>query len=237
MIDELPPYILTRSVFNWEDVKSPGEGADKYDCLDTYAAWQASYSAKPTYLPNWGRMSSETFCIPQTLVPRANNGKAVNNSSYAVIVTFTGTIYNHKFLFGGDLEESGWEALLNQNPRFRASVQGTTFYFVSHHGHVSGFSPELFKAMGQKPTLNLISATNCYDSHDSRYSENALGLRFGSDVHYTLTTRSHGSIFIDVDDTGLATVNSWDLPDNIKPEPPSYLSYLPALTPPPGYFR
>jgi beta-lactamase superfamily II metal-dependent hydrolase len=162
-------------------------------------------------------MSIETFRTPQVLLPNTNNGKAVNNSSFAAIVTFSGTIYTHKLLFGGDLEESGWEALLKQNARFRTAVQGVTLYFVSHHGHVSGFSSELFKAMGQKPGLNLVSATNCYDSYDSRYSANAQGVYFGQEQRFTLTTRTDGSIFIDVADTGQATVNCYDLADNVEP--------------------
>jgi beta-lactamase superfamily II metal-dependent hydrolase len=230
VIDELPPRLLLRSTYNWERVKSPGVSADKYENLDTYATWQETYDAPAVYVPNWGQMSFEHFRIPQVLLPNTDNGKAVNNSSLVVIVTFSGTIHTHKLLFGGDLEDSGWESLLKQNARFRAAVQGTTFYFASHHGHVSGFSTELFKAMGRNPLVNLISATSCYDSHDSRYSENARGLYFGTEPRYSLTTRTDGSILIEFDETGFATVSCGDLPDNVEPETPDYLaSYLRVL--------
>jgi beta-lactamase superfamily II metal-dependent hydrolase len=224
VIEELPPYLLLRGLYNWEDVKSPDKSADDYESLDTFAAWQAQYTAVPVYAPNWGRMSIEHFRVPQIILPNTNNGKAVNNSSFAVIVTFTGTVYTHKFLFGGDLEQSGWEALLRQNAAFRTAVKGTTFYFASHHGHISGFSTELFTAMGGQPFLNLISATTCYDSHDSRYSANARGLYFGQEQRFTLTTRTDGSIFIDVNDAGVATVSAYHLADNLEPEVPDYLS-------------
>jgi beta-lactamase superfamily II metal-dependent hydrolase len=234
VIADLPPYILTRSTYSWDHVKSPDKDADEYESLDTYTAWQAGYNSPVTHAPNWGRMAIETFRVPQVLVPGSNNGKAVNNSSFAVIVTFSGSIHKHKFLFGGDLEQSGWESLLKQN-EFRAAVQGVTFYFASHHGHVSGFSTELFNAMGQKPYLNLISATSCYDSHDSRYSANARGLYFGQNQRFTLTTRTDGSIFIDVDDTGLATVNTYCLLDNLEPEVPDYVaSFLKSFNLPSG---
>jgi beta-lactamase superfamily II metal-dependent hydrolase len=237
VIEELPPYLLLRNKFKWDDVKTPGTNPSKYENLDNYAAWQESYSAPPTVTPNWGRMKIQHFKVPQVLVSGSNNFKAVNNSSFAVIVTFEGTQYTHKLLFGGDLEESGWKALLQSDAEFRAAVVGTTLYFASHHGHKSGFSSALFKAMGRKPHLNLISVTENDDSVDGSYSDNAGGVYFGTEQRFTLTTRTHGSIFIDVDDTGRATVTSQDLPDNLEPKaaaPDYILSLLNSLTPPQG---
>jgi beta-lactamase superfamily II metal-dependent hydrolase len=236
VIEELPPYLLLRNKFKWDEVKNPGTDPSKYENLDIYSSWQESYSARPTLTPNWGRMVIQTFKLPQVLVAGSNNSKAVNNSSFAVIVTFNGTRYTQKLLFGGDLEESGWEALLKSNAEFRAAVAGTTFYFASHHGHKSGFSSELFKAMGRKPHLNLISVTDTDDSVVGSYSDNAGGIFFGTEQRFTLTTRSHGSIFIEVDDTGYATVSHGYLPDNVKPEPaiPNYIaSFLSSFTLPP----
>jgi len=232
VIEELPPYLLLRNKLKWDDVKIPGTDSSKYENLDKYATWQESYSASPTVTPNWGRMRIQSFRVPQVLVSGSNNSKAVNNSSFAVIVTFEGTQHKNKLLFGGDLEESGWEALLQSSPEFRAAVVGTKLYFASHHGHKSGFSGALFKAMGNKPDVNLISVTDTDDSVDGSYSGNAGGIYFGTERSFTLTTRTHGSIFIDVDDTGRGTISTGDLPDNLEPKPavPDYvLSFLSSL--------
>jgi beta-lactamase superfamily II metal-dependent hydrolase len=218
VINELPPYLLLRKEFNWNDVKTPGSGESEYESLNAYAPWQAAYTATPTIQPNWGQMNIQHFAVPQTLVSGCNNSKAVNNSSFAVIVTFAGSMYSQKMLFGGDMETSGWEVLLNTNAQFRSAVAGTTLYFASHHGHSSGFSSALFNAMGTKPGLNLISVTEGDDCVDSNYSNNAQGVYFGSEQRFTLTTRKHGSIFLETDPTGNTVVSHQNLPDNVEPE-------------------
>ena len=247
VISELPPCLLLRSQFNWNDVKTPGCDESEYENLNVYAPWQATYSAPPTIQPNWGQMQIQAFRVPQVLVSGSNNSKAINNSSYAVIVSFTGSIYKKKFLFGGDMETSGWEALLKSNAQFCQAVAGTTFYFASHHGHCSGFSSALFSAIGTKPHLNLISVTEKDESVDGGYSGNAQGVYFGpNDLRYTLTTRTHGSIFLDTDATGYTVVSHQDLPDNIERESvvPDYaaeflrtLGLGSTLPPVPGYIR
>ena len=229
VISELPPYLLLRAKFNWKDVKAPGSNESDYESLNTYIPWQDKYNAAPTIQPNWGQMHIRPFSLTQSLVAGADNSKAVNNSSYAVIVTFAGSKWKQKLLFGGDMETSGWESLLEANPQFKAELAGTTFYFASHHGHASGFSSALFDAMGTKPHLNLISVTTKDESVDnSRYSSNSGGLSFGpGDVRYTLTTRTHGSIFLNTDPTGHTVVSHEHLPDNIESK--YVTSYLKAL--------
>ncbi len=69
-------------------------------------------------------------------------------------MTVKGTKFQEKFLFGGDMETAGWEALLKQ-PGFKEAVKDIDFFIVSHHGHLSGFSEALFAAMGRKPILNI----------------------------------------------------------------------------------
>jgi beta-lactamase superfamily II metal-dependent hydrolase len=221
LIKLLPPYILLRAKYDWERVKRPDYKNGEYEKFDKYVSWQERYSAKPSVTPDWGRMGIEWFRAPAPpLAVGTDNNAAVNNSSYAVVVTVQGDEFKeHKLLFGGDLEESGWEALLLQK-RFRDAVRGTTFYFASHHGHKSGFSSALFAAMGKKPLLNLISATNCYDSREDRYSTTAEGLMFGPNRRSSLTTLTDGSIFIDIPQSGWATVQTVHLPNNVFAKKP-----------------
>ena len=51
LIDDLPPYMLTRLRFNWKDVKAPEKSADDYEALDAYSAWQATYNSPATVPP------------------------------------------------------------------------------------------------------------------------------------------------------------------------------------------
>lgn len=237
VISELPPYLLLRNKFDWKDVKTPGSGESEYENLNAYVPWQGTYNAPQTIFPDWGQVKIQHFKVPQILVSGANNSKAVNNSSFAVLVTFAGTIYTQKLLFGGDMETSGWEALLNQNGDFREAVKGTTLYFASHHGHSSGFSSELFKAMGTKPHLNLISVTEGDDSVDGNYSNNSLGVLFGAEERFTLTTRTHGSIFLDTDSTGHTHVTTNHLADNLETIPDFTMEFFKTLGLPPTYSR
>lgn len=62
-----------------------------------------------------------------------------NNLSLVVFIEYAG----FKILFPGDLEKSGWRALL-QRADFRAKLIGTNILVASHHGRESGFFPELF---------------------------------------------------------------------------------------------
>jgi len=237
VISELPPYLLLRNTFDWKDVKTPGCAESEYESLNAYVPWQGKYYAPQTVFPDWGQMKIQHFKVPQILVPGANNSKAVNNSSFAVLVTFAGTIYTQKLLFGGDMESSGWEALLNQNGAFREAVKGTTLYFASHHGHSSGFSSALFKAMGTKPHLNIISVTEGDDCVDGNYSNNSLGVLFGTEQRFTLTTRTHGSIFLDTDSTGYTNVTTNHLADNLETIPDFTMEFFKTLGLSPTYSK
>jgi hypothetical protein len=145
-------------------------------------------------------------------------------------VVVAGTKYAPKFLFGGDMEEAGWDELLTK-PDFREAVRGVWFYFASHHGHSSGFSTKLYDAMG-KPVLNLISVRHNDESRDSRYSADdfSSGWPLSSETRKMLSTTCDGSIFIDVDQTGLPNVYTRFLPDNLQPAksavPPSLQDFM-----------
>lgn len=139
----------------------------------------------------------------------------MNNSSIVTVVSVKGTQFSEKFVFAGDVEQAGWEALLKRES-FRNAVSGTDFYIASHHGHTSGFSPGLYQAMG-KPFLNLVSVHRRDEHVDSRYSssEYSRGVKFNDDTRYMLSTRNDGSIFVDVDSAGMSSVTTKDLPGNL----------------------
>jgi beta-lactamase superfamily II metal-dependent hydrolase len=168
--EKCPPALLLRQKYDWEDVKTAE--AD-YDNLDTYRDWQSTYNTTPFVFPDYG-IKVESFMLSPEQAKAVDESKYINNSSIVTIVTVTGTQHLEKFLFGGDMETAGWEALLKQ-PRFKEAVKGVDFYIVSHHGHQSGFSEALYAAMG-KPILNIVSIHN-YDEHiDDRYRQEAYAI-------------------------------------------------------------
>jgi competence protein ComEC len=163
---------------------------------------------------DWGDVDIQVFNLRPAAAYALNQNNWVNNSGMVAVVTITGTQFTEKFVFGADIETDGWTELL-KNPAFKAAVKGADFYIASHHGHSSGFSTELYDAMG-KPILNLISVTSGDEHADARYSseEYAIGTKIDGEKRYSLTTRTDGSIIIDVNAEGRFLVITKALADN-----------------------
>lgn len=210
LTSKLQPLILTRQQYNWEAVK---EADCDYSNLDHYAEWQVQYCV-PASPVEWGDVDIKVFSLTPSQAYNLNQNNWVNNSGMVVVLTIKGSTFTEKFVFGADVESDGWIQLL-KNDEFKAAVKGAWFYVVSHHGHTSGFSTELYEAMG-KPYLNLISVTGGDDHVDSRYcgEEYAIGTTVGGKERYSLTTRTDGSIFIDVNEKGQFTVYTLAVADN-----------------------
>jgi len=125
----------------------------------------------------------------------------INNRSIVTIITYNSPEgYRWKLLIAGDNEANGWEALLAK-PDFRAEIAETDFFIASNHGLESGFSADLFKAMG-KPIANIISTRSGADRVDPRYRKNGQGVKFpdGSRTHFV--TREDGNITVEMRDDG-----------------------------------
>jgi beta-lactamase superfamily II metal-dependent hydrolase len=214
LTSKLAPSILQRQRYDWEAIKEPDASSGEYENLDHYAAWQTKYSEPVKDEPDWG-MQIETFCLTPKDAIALDETKYVNNSSMVTIVSFKGTEFTEKFLFGADVEQAGWEALLKR-ASFKSAVSGTDFFIAPHHGHASGFSTALYEAMG-KPILNLVSVHSRDENVDSRYSSKdyAIGVEMGGERRYMLSTRNDGSIFVDVGAEGKFGVHTQNLPANI----------------------
>jgi beta-lactamase superfamily II metal-dependent hydrolase len=217
VVSRFKPAILDRQRYDWEGIKRPDAQDAEYQNLDTYSAWQETYSSPVVQAPNWG-MSIQRFCLTPNEARRLSEPSYVNNSGIVSVVTVAGTRFSEKFLFGADVEQDGWKALLMRED-FRSAVNGTDFYVVPHHGHTSGFSTELYDAMGGKPILNLISVTSRDEHVDQRYmsSDYASGTEVNGEKRYALTTRSDGTIIVDVNGEGRFSVAGVELPPNIRP--------------------
>jgi beta-lactamase superfamily II metal-dependent hydrolase len=214
LTSKLAPSILKRQRYDWEAVKEPDAANDEYQNLDHYAAWQTNYSEPVNEEPDWG-MQIGTFYLTPLQAMALDETKFVNNSSIVTVVSFEGTKFTEKFLFGGDVEQAGWEALLKR-ATFKDAVAGADFFIAPHHGHTSGFSTSLYEAMG-KPILNLVSVHSRDENLDLRYSGSdfAKGTDVNGERRNMLSTRNDGSIFVDVDSEGRFSVHTHFLPDNI----------------------
>lgn len=66
--------------------------------------------------------------------------QTTNDLSLVVFINYG----NFKILFPGDLEKTGWKALL-QRADFRAELAGTDILVASHHGRENGFCEDIFQ--------------------------------------------------------------------------------------------
>jgi beta-lactamase superfamily II metal-dependent hydrolase len=222
--EKCPPALLLRQKYDWEEVKTAE--AD-YDNLDVYRDWQNTYNAVPVVWPEWG-MTIESFWLTVEEAKAIDEGKYVNNSSIVTVATFKGTKFQEKFVFGGDMETAGWDALLRLRPRFKEAVKGAYFNITSHHGHESGFSEALYAAMG-KPIMNIVSIHNNDDHIDPRYCQEAYAigrkLPDGS-TRRQMTTRRDGTITISVNDEGKYWIETQCLLDNKFEKAANDLSWI-----------
>ncbi|HZQ20259.1 MAG TPA: MBL fold metallo-hydrolase [Terriglobales bacterium] len=206
------PAFLLRQKYDWEEIKAE---EDEYEKLDIYAAWQDTYNGTDPARPEYG-MTIQTFMLTPKEAKAVDETKFINNSSIVTVATVTGTKYQEKFLFGGDVETAGWDALLKKYPALKEAVKNVDFFIVPHHGHESGFSQALFDAMGRRPILNIVSIHHNDEYIDDRYGQEAyaLGTKIDGEYRRMLTTRSDGTITINANDAGEFWVSLEHLADN-----------------------
>lgn len=207
VMDKCEPARLKMQDYNWDEIKS--EVNAKYEHLDTYTEWTKGYDSSMGKSPDYGIEITRAYLTPDE-AKKIDEQKFVNNSSIVTVLNVNGTACSEKFLFGGDMETAGWDALLKKSEKLRMAVKGVDFYITSHHGHSSGFSEELYHAMGTKPILNIVSIHNGDEKIDDRYSKQEYAYGIGPDENKRrcLTTRRDGSIVIEVNSTGRYTVST-----------------------------
>lgn len=116
-----------------------------------------------------------------------------NNLSMVLQLTINGI----GFLFPGDLETAGWEALLQSNSEFRETVKNTHVLIASHHGRENGICNDIFEKHGCKPYWIVISDKGyMHDTQETLpyYKSKAKGAKFRGEDRWVLTTRNDGTI-------------------------------------------
>ena len=121
-----------------------------------------------------------------------------NNLSQIVFIEHHGTV----ICISGDLEETGWKALLAKEPAVQALLKRTNVFIASHHGRENGYCADVFthcapecvfisdKAIAHETQKDMSSV---YANHVSKgVSFNGLPLN----PRKVLTTRSDGHIWL-----------------------------------------
>ena len=115
-----------------------------------------------------------------------------NNLSMVVHLAIAGI----NFLFPGDVECAGWEALLRQ-PEFCKVVSETHVLIASHHGRVNGICTDVFDTYNCNPFYVVISDKGYM--HDTQetvpyYRSKTRGGPFRGETRHVLTIRNDGRI-------------------------------------------
>jgi len=119
-----------------------------------------------------------------------------NNLSVVLRLACDGTV----IMFTGDMELSGWRALLTR-PDFRQALLGVDIFVASHHGREDGYCEEMFQYFGPNcPRFVVVSDKSIV--HETQktgawYAGKAFGGNFnGEEKRKFITTRSDGSLLI-----------------------------------------
>lgn len=107
------------------------------------------------------------------------------------------------FLFPGDMECEGMEALLDKHPKLCTDLANVTVYVAPHHGRESGKCARVFDQYGCKPKLVVISDKGYV--HDTQQTvpwyrakvqagDGGWVLTGETDASYVLSTRDRGTI-------------------------------------------
>ncbi|MBM3204503.1 MBL fold metallo-hydrolase [Candidatus Uhrbacteria bacterium] len=142
----------------------------------------------PIATPDLGGVEMQSFHNPFSQFEDTNNASLVTFFFYGKI----------GIIFPGDMEKVGWLELL-KNPQFCAALQRTNIFVASHHGREGGYCAEVFNHC--KPELVIISdkPVEHQTQEHSLYQQHASGVRFGEQVRKVVSTRSDGTIFINVE--------------------------------------
>jgi len=210
----LKPQRITRQHYDWEELEAQPGG--QHDNLRRWKEFQEDYKW-PVDDPDWGPMNVTHWCLTVDEARALNESKFINNSSIITIVA----IGSFKMTFPGDIEKDGWLKKLEDN-EFCAALRGTTIFVTSHHGHSSGYVPEIYDAMG-KPWFNLTSIHHGDLGIENAYStpDSARGVEWNGEPRYSFTTRKDHSCFVKVDEFGRCSFGFYDLGANL-PRPTSY---------------
>ncbi len=148
---------------------------------------------------NWGGVRIVAFCNEY---PKYQFAK-LNDYSVATFLLYG----NLEFLFPGDLEAQGWQALMEREHFIKLSTPSRTnsaevrFLVAAHHGHVAGMYKPFLDLY--RPHLTIISG-KYGDQHTDNHSYYTVSTGFPvynsttgrTEVRYTVSTKVNNSILV-----------------------------------------
>ncbi len=194
---DLSPFCIDRpNHLTHEDILS-GNRREDSDILEKYFEIDNRYNhptpdnINPLKAPNNGGVDFQIF------YPKDCATSNINNHSLVTIISYA----ESKLLIPGDNGEPSWNELLERED-FISAIKGTDVLVAPHHGRKSGFSSALFKHIGQKPYLTIISdGPEGETSATDLYSQKTRGFTVykrsgGTEERKCLTTRNDGVIVV-----------------------------------------
>jgi beta-lactamase superfamily II metal-dependent hydrolase len=114
-----------------------------------------------------------------------------NNISFVTFLTCHGTT----FLIPGDIEGSGWDALMGRLD-FIADLANVDVLIASHHGRESGYSADAMAIARPKCVVCSDSAVqHATQEMSNTYRNWCLGMMFGNTLRRFVSTRNDGNVY------------------------------------------
>ena len=146
----------------------------------------------PAYIPPYIK---QTFYLQKEDLENHDT----NNLSQIVFIEHNGSV----ICISGDLEEKGWETLLEKQPLIKIWLARANIFIASHHGRDNGYYPDIFSYC--KPECIIISDKGII--HDTQRNMSSVygahvtgaGVFFNDDPlnrRKVLTTRDDGHIWV-----------------------------------------
>ncbi|MBE7415395.1 MAG: hypothetical protein HS130_09295 [Deltaproteobacteria bacterium] len=163
-----------------------------------------------TYNKTLDRLTQgDEFIVKSTRFIQYENGMDLNELSYFVSLEYGG----HKILFTGDITSAGINKILKSPnaQKFEKFVRGTTILKIPHHGRENGCSLELFRSIGRKPLIGLVSdevlndrneGTSSIGWYSDKIQDQAVEINGSFENRKVLTTRSDKNILIKIKSDG-----------------------------------
>lgn len=188
--DAFKPLSINYQNYDWQDVID----REKPELQDTVRSYQQLIAKIPS--GSYGGSGSLTVWryTPQQAKDTFGEANYINNSSYFLVYKWNA----FKISIAGDQHSDVMKAMLNAD-NFKPSVADTDILIAPHHGHSEGYC-SLWPEKAGKPYVTIISVQENDTSVASGYSSSdfAKGVTFNGQTRYALTTRSDGSIHVNM---------------------------------------
>ncbi len=139
---------------------------------------------------DWGALSHRAFWNSYP-----SDFRDTNNLSVVLFIHY----HNLHAIFPGDIEQAGWEKLL-QNVDFVNELKSVNVFIASHHGRQNGCCEAVFQVEGVQPEIVIFSDAGMqYDTQNTVdwYRRRTSGIDYDGQRRHVFTTRHDGTIVLE----------------------------------------